>query len=62
MRTVVEGERSAEFESFHAHESRIDVNAAGILAFGSKYLERDALFQWRRRLVDNECGRLGDVE
>ncbi len=49
LRTVVEGERSAEFESFHAYESRIDVNAAGILAFGSKYLERDALFLWDLR-------------
>jgi len=52
VRTVVEGERSAEFESFHAYESRIDVNAAGLLVFGSKYLERDALFIW-----DLERGR-----
>lgn len=46
VRTVVEGERSAEFESFRAYESRMDVNAAGVLAFTSKYLERDALFLW----------------
>jgi len=46
VRTVVEGERSAEFESFHAYESRMDISAAGIIAFGSKYLERDALFLW----------------
>jgi hypothetical protein len=46
VRTVVEGERSAEFESFHAYESRIDINLAGIIAFVSKYMERDALFLW----------------
>ncbi|MBI4544558.1 MAG: PD40 domain-containing protein [Gemmatimonadetes bacterium] len=43
---VVEGERSAEFESFHAYESRIDVSSGGVVAFISKYMERDALFLW----------------
>lgn len=54
VRTVVEGERSDEFESFHAYESGIDVSHDGVLAFISKYQERDALFLWdleRRRVV-----------
>ena len=46
VRVLVEGERSAEFESFHAYASRIDVNPDGVIAFVSKYLERDALFLW----------------
>ena len=46
IETVVEGERSAEFESFHAYESGIDVGPDGVLVFVSKYLERDALFIW----------------
>jgi len=45
-RVVVKGERSAEFESFHFFESRLDVSPSGVVAFGSKYLERDALFFW----------------
>jgi len=45
-RSVVQGERSEQFESFHFFESRIDVNAAGIAAFSSRYAERDALFFW----------------
>lgn len=52
VETVVEGERTAEFESFHAFESRIDVHENGLLAFVSRYLERDALFIW-----DTEHGR-----
>ena len=54
LRTIVEGERSAEFESFHAYESGLDVGPAGVLVFVSKYLERDALFLWdleRERVV-----------
>jgi len=43
---VVQGERSEQFESFHFFESRIDVSAAGIAAFSSRYAERDALFFW----------------
>ena len=53
-RAVVKGERSEQFESFHFFESRLDVNAQGIVAFSSKYAERDALFLWslvRRQVV-----------
>jgi len=45
-RAVVKGERSAEFESFHFFESRIGVSSDGIVAFSSKYFDRDALFFW----------------
>lgn len=41
--TVVRGERSAEFESFHPFASRLDVRDQ-VAAFSSKYLDRDALF------------------
>lgn len=54
IRIVVQGERSAEFESFHAYESRMDVNHRGVLAFVSRYLDRDALMLWdleRNRVV-----------
>lgn len=44
--TVVKGERSAEFESFHAYESRFDANHAGVIVFVSRYLDRDALMLW----------------
>ncbi|HXM38246.1 MAG TPA: hypothetical protein VN908_06250 [Gemmatimonadales bacterium] len=53
-RSVVQGERSEQFESFHFFESRLDVNPQGIAAFSSKYAERDALFLWsltRREVV-----------
>ncbi|MGQ0814190.1 MAG: hypothetical protein ACT4O1_06960, partial [Gemmatimonadota bacterium] len=46
IRTVIKGERTAEFESFHAYESRFDVNATGVIAFVSRYLDRDALVLW----------------
>ncbi|HUH13473.1 MAG TPA: hypothetical protein VMK65_10200 [Longimicrobiales bacterium] len=46
VKTVLEGERTAEFESFHAGDSRIDVNGAGVVALVSKYNDRDALFLW----------------
>jgi hypothetical protein len=45
-RTVVKGERTAEFESFHPFESRLDVSPAGVVVFASKYLDRDALIFW----------------
>ncbi|HEY3280194.1 MAG TPA: hypothetical protein VGJ83_06745 [Gemmatimonadales bacterium] len=45
-RAVVKGERTEQFESFHFFESRLDVNAQGVVAFSSKYAERDALFLW----------------
>ena len=53
-RAVVRGERTEQFESFHFFESRLDVNAQGVVVFGSKYAERDALFLWdlaRARVV-----------
>jgi hypothetical protein len=46
IETVLEGERSPQFESFHAFESGTDVNQAGIVALASKYQERDALILW----------------
>ncbi len=51
---VIHGERTPEFESFHYFESRIDVNAAGIAVFGSRFESRDALIFWdlkRERLA-----------
>ena len=52
-RVAVAGERSAEFESFHPFSSRMDARA-GMLLFGSKFGDRDALFVLdvaRRRVV-----------
>jgi len=46
---VIHGERTPEFESFHFFESRIDVNAAGIAVFGSRFESRDALIFWDLR-------------
>ncbi|HEY0670639.1 MAG TPA: hypothetical protein VGD27_00165 [Longimicrobiales bacterium] len=46
IETVIKGERSAEFESFHAYESRFDVNRQGIVALVTRYLDRDALTLW----------------
>ncbi len=43
---VVQGERTAQFESFHPFESRLDVSSAGVVVFASKYLDRDALVFW----------------
>ena len=43
---ILEGERSAEFESFHAYESSYDINRSGVVALVTKYLERDALVLW----------------
>ena len=48
-RTVVRGERTPEFESFHAFESRLDVSPAGVVVFASKFEDRDALFFWDLR-------------
>src|SRR2546426_624908 len=44
VRSVVRGQRAAQFESFHPFQSRIDVSRKGELAFVSKWNERDALF------------------
>jgi hypothetical protein len=49
VRPVVRGERTPEFASFHFFESRIDVNPAGIAAFGSRFESRDALMLWDLR-------------
>ncbi|MGH7460781.1 MAG: hypothetical protein ACREMA_07100, partial [Longimicrobiales bacterium] len=43
---LLEGERSAEFESLHAYESAFDINRRGVVALVAKYLERDALVLW----------------
>jgi hypothetical protein len=45
-RTMVKGERTAEFESFHPFESRLDVSGKGVVVFASKYFDRDALVFW----------------
>lgn len=48
-RAVIRGERSEEFESFHFFQSRLDVNQGGIVAFSSRFFDRDALFFWDLR-------------
>ena len=40
----IRGGRSAEYESFHPFLTRMDVSRNGILAFSSKFHEKDALF------------------
>ncbi|HLQ66817.1 MAG TPA: BamA/TamA family outer membrane protein [Candidatus Limnocylindrales bacterium] len=44
VKSVVRGQRSPQFESFHPFQSRIDVSRKGELAFISKWNESDALF------------------
>lgn len=54
VRRVVEGERRAEFQSFHLMDSRMDLSANGVLAVVAKFHETDALFLWdleRERVV-----------
>ncbi len=46
VEVIVKGERSAEFESFHAFESGFDVSPDGVIVLGSKFQERDALLLW----------------
>jgi hypothetical protein len=46
VRTVVKGERTPLFESFHLFDSRMDISGTGILVFASRYMERDALVFW----------------
>ncbi len=48
-RTEVEGERTAEFESFHPFDSRMDISPQGVVVFSSKFQDRDALFFWNLR-------------
>jgi len=44
VKSVVRGQRAAQFESFHPFQSRIDVSKKGELCFVSKWNQRDALF------------------
>lgn len=44
VKSVVRGQRTAQFESFHPFQSRIDISRKGELAFISKWNESDALF------------------
>lgn len=44
VKSVVRGQRTAQFESFHPFQSRIDVSRTGELAFVSKWSGSDALF------------------
>ncbi len=46
---VVKGQRRPEYESFHGFESRIAVSRDGMLAFVSKFHERDGLFLYDLR-------------
>ena len=41
---LIKGEKSSDFEAFHLFSSKIDVNQSGIIAFGSKSGENDALY------------------
>jgi hypothetical protein len=45
-RIVVVGGRSAELESFHPFDSRIDASRPGYLLFTARYADRDALIVW----------------
>ena len=52
-RSVVTSGRSAELESFHAFDSRMDGSRPGLLLFTARYGDRDALVVWdlrRRRM------------
>ena len=41
---LIKGEESSDFEAFHLFSSKIDVNNNGLLTFGSKSGEKDALY------------------
>ena len=45
-RSIVTGGRSADLESFHAFESRMDASRPGLLLFTARYGDRDALIVW----------------
>jgi hypothetical protein len=45
-RTVVVGGRSAELESFHPFDSRMDASRPGLLLFTARYGDRDAVIVW----------------
>lgn len=44
VETLVKGERTSDFETFHIFSSKIDVSADGRLAFSSKSGENDVLY------------------
>lgn len=48
-RSVVTSGRSAELESFHAFDSRMDGSRPGFLLFTARYGDRDALVVWDLR-------------
>jgi len=53
-RSVAISGRSAELESFHPFDSRMDASRPGLLLFSARYKDRDALVVWdlnRRRIV-----------
>ena len=45
-RTIVTGGRSAEMESFHPFDSRMDASRPGLLLFIARHGDRDALIVW----------------
>jgi hypothetical protein len=45
-RTIVTGGRSAEMESFHPFDSRMDASRPGLLLFIARHGDRDALVVW----------------
>ncbi|MGH7527820.1 MAG: hypothetical protein ACREMX_14075 [Gemmatimonadales bacterium] len=45
-RTIVAGGRSADLESFHPFDSRMDASRPGILLFTARHGDRDALVVW----------------
>ncbi len=44
LKTLIKGERTSDFESFHLFSSKIDVSKEGNLAFSAKSGETDALY------------------
>ena len=53
VRTLIRGERTQEFESFHFFKSKLDVDSLGRLAFVAKSGSRDVLY-----VCDTETGRI----
>jgi WD40-like Beta Propeller Repeat len=49
VKKVLRGERNPQFESLHGFESHLALSREGVLAFVSKYLERDGLFLYDLR-------------
>ena len=45
-RTIVTGGRTAEMESFHPFDSKMDASRQGLLLFIARYGDRDALIVW----------------